>query len=95
MKATDIKGDGKLDLIISDQSTRQTYTFFGNGDGTFQAGIVAAPVAGSLGCGGSEWRRQGRFGRWIGGHSVSPKFCWAMETAPSPTPTLILAAGTS
>jgi hypothetical protein len=47
--ANDLNGDGKLDLIISDNSTHQSYTFFGNGNGTFQVGIVAAPVVGGLG----------------------------------------------
>ncbi len=48
LAAGDLNGDGKLDLIISDNSTHQSYTFFGNGNGTFQAGIVAAPVVGGL-----------------------------------------------
>jgi len=47
--AGDINEDGKLDLIISDNSTHQSYTFMGNGNGTFQAGILAAPVVGGLG----------------------------------------------
>jgi hypothetical protein len=49
VSAVDANGDGKLDLIISDQSTGQTYTFLGNGNGTFQAAIVAASVAGPVG----------------------------------------------
>src|SRR5450631_262465 len=47
--ASDVNGDGKLDLIISDSTTNQTYTFSGNGDGTFQPGIMSAPFVGSLG----------------------------------------------
>jgi len=52
VSAVDANGDGELDLIISDQSTGQTYTFLGNGNGTFQAAIVAASVAGTVGAAG-------------------------------------------
>ena len=49
VSAADLNGDGKLDLVISDQSTYQTYTFLGNGNGAFQSGIVTASVAGDVG----------------------------------------------
>ena len=38
----DLKGDGKLDLVVSDYADNYVSVFLGNGDGTFQPGVTYA-----------------------------------------------------
>ena len=47
----DINGDGKLDLVVADGPfilEFQTFTLLGNGDGTFQAPVLAEPSSGQV-----------------------------------------------
>jgi FG-GAP-like repeat len=47
----DINGDGKLDLVVADSgfvTTFKTFTLLGNGDGTFQAPVLAEPSSGQI-----------------------------------------------
>ena len=47
----DINGDGKLDLVVADGPSIlefRTFTLLGNGDGTFQAPVLAEPSSGEV-----------------------------------------------
>ena len=47
----DINGDGNLDLVVADSpsvTTFKTLTLLGNGDGTFQAPVLAEPSTGQI-----------------------------------------------
>jgi hypothetical protein len=47
--ATDLRGDGHLDMLALDPSKQGVDVFLGNGDGTFVAptAVVAIPFSGS------------------------------------------------
>ena len=61
----DFNGDGKLDLVVTNQYSSTVSVLLGNGDGTFQAQQTYAdrqqPVLG--GGGRLQWRWQARPGR--------------------------------
>jgi FG-GAP-like repeat len=40
VQTSDLNGDGKLDLVITNQKSNNVAVLFGNGDGTFQAAIT-------------------------------------------------------
>jgi hypothetical protein len=46
--AADLNGDGKLDLVILNETTSTLGVLLGNGDGTFQPAVTYAPVSGNL-----------------------------------------------
>jgi hypothetical protein len=59
MAVADINGDGKPDLVVSDETAGQLYVSLGNGDGTFQA--PASYPTGTTPVGRLEFRRPARY----------------------------------
>ena len=58
MEAADFNGDGKVDLLASSPNNNSGFSIlYGNGDGTFQAGVTVAGAGGAFPTGATgDWR---------------------------------------
>ncbi len=88
----DFDGDGNLDLATSNVSTGDTSVLTGNGDGTFNPGVVFATGSGPVGLETADFNGDGKPDLAVANHTANTVSILLNTTADTTDPTLNLPA---